>query len=90
MQNGTENLASIATAGASDNGDARRTAVGRPSAGTAAAAAAFTRIGRTPAILEGKADFRRELSVVAARGIDGAIACYDLVENVHGDHILRR
>ena len=45
--------------------------------------------GHVECILEGFVDFRRELSVVAARGADGAVACYDLVENIHGDHILR-
>jgi 5-(carboxyamino)imidazole ribonucleotide synthase len=45
--------------------------------------------GRVECILEGFVDFKRELSVVAARGGDGTVACYDLVENVHGDHILR-
>jgi 5-(carboxyamino)imidazole ribonucleotide synthase len=51
--------------------------------------AAWTAFGRVECILEGFIDFTRELSVVAARGADGAIACYDLVENIHGDHILR-
>ena len=50
---------------------------------------AGTAFGRVECILEGFVDFKRELSVVAARGADGAVACYDLVENVHGDHILR-
>ncbi len=45
--------------------------------------------GEVECILEGFVDFKRELSVVAARGADGAIACYDIVENIHGDHILR-
>ena len=43
-----------------------------------------------PAILEASIDFSRELSIVAARGIDGAIAAFDLVENVHRDGILRQ
>ena len=38
---------------------------------------------------EGFIDFKRELSVVAARGTDGSIACYDLVENIHEHHVLR-
>lgn len=53
------------------------------------ALAAFREFKGVECILEGFVDFRRELSVVAARGADGAIACYDLVENIHGDHILR-
>jgi len=51
--------------------------------------AAWTAFGRVECILEGFVDFKRELSVVAARGSDGAVACFDLVENLHGDHILR-
>ena len=33
--------------------------------------------------------FARELSIVAARGVDGSVACYPLVENRHADGILR-
>jgi 5-(carboxyamino)imidazole ribonucleotide synthase len=33
--------------------------------------------------------FDRELSIVAARGVDGTVACYPLVENRHHDGILR-
>jgi 5-(carboxyamino)imidazole ribonucleotide synthase len=40
------------------------------------------------AILEGFVDFQREISVVLARGQDGAIAAYPAVENRHRDHIL--
>lgn len=41
-----------------------------------------------PAILEGFVPFSREVSVVAARGSDGAFVAYDLCENTHRDHIL--
>ena len=51
--------------------------------------AGFETFGRVECILEGFVDFKREMSVVAARGGDGAVACYDIVENLHGDHILR-
>jgi len=54
------------------------------------AEAAYERIGRAPAILEAKAPFVRELSVIAARGRDGSIADYPLTENRHEDGILRR
>jgi 5-(carboxyamino)imidazole ribonucleotide synthase len=54
------------------------------------AAAAFDRIGRAPAILEGRADFVRELSVIAARGRDGDIRAYPLGENHHENGVLRR
>jgi 5-(carboxyamino)imidazole ribonucleotide synthase len=54
------------------------------------AAAAFARIGRAPAILEARADFARELSVIAARGRDGQVATYPLGENHHEGGVLRR
>jgi 5-(carboxyamino)imidazole ribonucleotide synthase len=40
-------------------------------------------------LLEGFVDFRRELSIVAVRGQDGALAFYPLVENRHEGGILR-
>jgi 5-(carboxyamino)imidazole ribonucleotide synthase len=54
------------------------------------AEAAFATISGVPAILEARADFRRELSVIAARGRDGAIAAYPLTENRHEGGVLRR
>ena len=41
-----------------------------------------------PAVLEGFIDFSHEVSVIAARGLDGSVACYDPGENVHKDGIL--
>lgn len=41
-----------------------------------------------PSVLEGFVSFSREISVIAARGITGEIACYDPGENVHRDGIL--
>jgi 5-(carboxyamino)imidazole ribonucleotide synthase len=55
----------------------------------AEAEAAFDAIGRRPAILEAKAAFVRELSVIAARGRDGQVAAYPLGENRHEGGILR-
>ena len=52
--------------------------------------AAFDRIGRKPAILEAKAEFVREVSVIAARTRDGSVACYALAQNHHEHGILRR
>jgi 5-(carboxyamino)imidazole ribonucleotide synthase len=40
------------------------------------------------AILEAFVDFEREVSVVAARGLDGTFAHYGVVENAHCHHIL--
>ncbi|MEW6284447.1 MAG: 5-(carboxyamino)imidazole ribonucleotide synthase, partial [Candidatus Eremiobacterota bacterium] len=42
-----------------------------------------------PCILESLVPFRRECSVVAARGQDGQVACYPLIRTVHRDGILR-
>ncbi len=50
---------------------------------------AFQKIGATAAILEARAGFRRELSIIAVRGRDGAMASYTLTENIHRDGILR-
>lgn len=52
------------------------------------ALSAWNAIGRQEAILEGFVDFERELSVVAARGMDGAFAHWGVIENVHRNHIL--
>ncbi len=41
-----------------------------------------------PSLLEGFVDFSREISVIAARGQQGEIACFDPGENVHKDGIL--
>lgn len=49
---------------------------------------AYTDMQGTPAILEGSVDFTHEVSVIAARNPDGAVACYDPGENVHKDGIL--
>ena len=54
------------------------------------AAAAYEEIGRQPAILEGFVNFEREISVIVARGVNGATAAYDPVENIHKNHILDR
>ena len=54
------------------------------------AAAAFERVGCKPVIVEAPAAFRRELSVIAARGRSGEIALYPLGENHHEGGILRR
>ena len=43
-----------------------------------------------PSILEGFVDFSHEVSVIAARSLDGAVAAFDPGENVHSEGILRR
>lgn len=50
--------------------------------------AALADMAGAPAILEGFVDFSHEVSVIAARGIDGQVACFDPGENVHRDGIL--
>jgi 5-(carboxyamino)imidazole ribonucleotide synthase len=51
--------------------------------------AAWREIGGQPAILESFIAFEREVSVVAARSRTGEVACFDLTENEHRDHILK-
>ena len=53
-----------------------------------ALAEAYDAIGEAPAILEGFVPFTAEVSVIAARGIDGEFAAYDVCENIHRNHIL--
>ncbi len=52
-------------------------------------AAAWRDVGGQPCILEAFVPFEREVSVVAARGHDGAVECFDVTENEHRDHILK-
>lgn len=50
--------------------------------------AAWASLGQPLGVLEGFVDFRCELSVIVARGQNGALATYDVAENVHEHHIL--
>ncbi|WP_309627936.1 5-(carboxyamino)imidazole ribonucleotide synthase [Brevundimonas sp.] len=50
---------------------------------------AWAAIGGRPAILEARAAFTRELSIIAARGRDGSVAVYPLGENHHAGGVLR-
>lgn len=49
---------------------------------------AFAALGSVPLILESFVPFEREISIIAARTADGAVACYDPAENVHRNGIL--
>jgi len=49
---------------------------------------AWRALGGQEAILEAFVDFEREVSVVAARGLDGSFAHYGAIENEHRHHIL--
>jgi 5-(carboxyamino)imidazole ribonucleotide synthase len=49
---------------------------------------AWSRMGGEAAVLEAFVELDKEISVIVARGMDGAVAAYPAVENVHLDHIL--
>lgn len=51
---------------------------------------AWAEIGGRPGVLEGFVDFAFEISVLLARGVDGAVAIYDPPRNQHQGGILRR
>ncbi len=53
------------------------------------ARSAYEKLG-APGILEGFCAFEREVSIIAARGLDGSVAFYDLNENEHAGGILSR
>jgi 5-(carboxyamino)imidazole ribonucleotide synthase len=52
------------------------------------AAAAWDTLGRREAILEAFVDLEREISVIAARGVDRSWSAFTPFENVHRNHIL--
>jgi 5-(carboxyamino)imidazole ribonucleotide synthase len=54
------------------------------------APAALAAMAGQPAILESFVPFRCEVSVVAARALDGSFAAFDVTENDHRHHILHR
>jgi 5-(carboxyamino)imidazole ribonucleotide synthase len=54
------------------------------------AEAAWNAIGGVPLVLEKMVRFRRELSIIAARGRDGSIVFYPIIENRHEAGILRQ
>ena len=54
----------------------------------AGAVATWERLGAGEAILESWVEFEREVSVVAARGADGAFAHWGVMANDHADHLL--
>lgn len=49
---------------------------------------AWEDLGRQPCVLEGFIDFEQEVSIVAARGVDGQVVCYGPIANSHRNHIL--
>jgi 5-(carboxyamino)imidazole ribonucleotide synthase len=50
---------------------------------------AWAAMNGSASVLEGFIAFDREVSVIAARALDGQVACFDPGENVHRDGILR-
>jgi 5-(carboxyamino)imidazole ribonucleotide synthase len=51
--------------------------------------AAWAAMHNAACVLEGFVAFDREVSVIAARGLDGSVACFDPGENIHQGGILR-
>jgi 5-(carboxyamino)imidazole ribonucleotide synthase len=49
---------------------------------------AWQTLGRRDAVLEAFIDLEREISVIAARGVDGDLAFFDPFDNTHRHHIL--
>ncbi|MBP0437967.1 5-(carboxyamino)imidazole ribonucleotide synthase [Tianweitania sediminis] len=49
----------------------------------------YAAMGGVPLILEALVPFEREISVIAARSVDGSVVAYDPAENVHREGILR-
>jgi 5-(carboxyamino)imidazole ribonucleotide synthase len=53
-------------------------------------APALAAMGGADAVLEGFITFEREVSVIAARGLDGTVSAFDPGENAHENGILRQ
>ncbi len=51
--------------------------------------AGWASMNNAPCVLEGFVAFDREVSVIAARSLDGQVACFDPGENIHRDGIPR-
>lgn len=60
-----------------------------PEAYEKAIAFAWEEVGAAPSILESYVPFEREISIIGARGADGAVRLYDPTENTHEGGILR-
>ena len=78
---GPDAVLKTARLGYDGKGQVRLTAASDP-------AAAWRAMGGGAGILEAWVDFACEISVILARGADGATAVYDAVENRHRNHIL--
>jgi 5-(carboxyamino)imidazole ribonucleotide synthase len=60
-----------------------------PGAYEKAVARAWSEVGAAPSILEACVSFKREISIIGARGADGALRLYDPIENRHRNGILK-
>ncbi|MEO0474717.1 MAG: 5-(carboxyamino)imidazole ribonucleotide synthase [Planctomycetota bacterium] len=49
---------------------------------------AWEDLGRRPCVYEGFIDFEQEVSIVAARGVNGEVVTYGPIANTHRNHIL--
>ena len=49
---------------------------------------AWEDLGKQPCVYEGFIDFEQEVSIVAARGVDGEVVTYGPIANTHRNHIL--
>ncbi len=49
---------------------------------------AWAAMKNQPSILESFVNFRMEMSVICARGLDGGFAAYEPTENIHRNHVL--
>ena len=56
----------------------------------AESAEAWAQLGAPRAVIEEWVEFRSEISVICARGLDGRVECFPVSENVHRRHILDR
>ncbi|MDO9415163.1 5-(carboxyamino)imidazole ribonucleotide synthase [Pararhizobium sp.] len=56
--------------------------------GTGTVEGAYAALGSVPLILESLVPFEREISIIAARGMDGTVECFDPAENIHRNGIL--
>lgn len=54
-----------------------------------AVAFAWAEVGAAPSILEAFVPFKKEISIIGARGADGVARLFDPIENVHADGILK-
>ena len=78
---GTPSILKTTRLGYDGKGQARLTAADD-------APAAWAAMQGAPSVLEGFISFTHEVSVIAARAVDGSVACYDPGENVHHAGIL--